>query len=241
MSKSKIVTIPLSSLVEDMTIYPRHDVDESHVGLIVQAVEAGVQLPPIVADKKSKKMTDGWHRARAYKRVHGPTATVEVELIDYASEADMIYDAVKRNSSHGRRLDAMDRVRSIHMLEEKGVDRIRIAIALNTTEAKVEKLRIRIATSKSSGKASVPGTTKVTLKPPCRWMGDTTLTAEQVKAHDSAPGTSYLLVARQLKDGIRTKILNFEDEKLMEELCQLLEVLNEFVVKYCNEKKEEVA
>jgi len=223
----------LSELVEDMELYPRHAVDNAHVASLVLAMESGSQLPPIVADKKSKRITDGWHRARAYARIHGPTATVEVELIDYASEADMIFDAVRRNSAHGRKLDSMDQTRSIHMMEKRGLQSIQIAAALNVPEKRIEKLRIKVASSRSSGIATVPGTKSITLKRSCSHMAGKSLTADQVKVHDSAPGTSYLLVSRQLREALRVELVNLDDERLVEELCALRDALNEYLEQLC--------
>ena len=115
--QNKLTHMPLSELVEDWELYPRHSVDNSHVQTLALALETGATLPPIVADIKTKRITDGWHRARAYKRVVGNAAVVDVELVKYANEEELMYDAVVRNSRHGRRLDAIDQTRAVIMLE----------------------------------------------------------------------------------------------------------------------------
>lgn len=225
--KSTTQTTPIASLVEDMNLYPRHAVDSAHVAQLANAIEAGSQFPPLVADKKSKRITDGWHRARAYVKVHGPNATTDVELVEYRSEAEMILDAVQRNSKHGRRLDAVDLTRAVLMLENRHVDRHRIALVLNVTEERVEKLRIRVAVSRSADESTVPGTRKIVLKRPVRHMKDATLTKDQVEAHKMLPGTSFLLIARQLERALRTKMVDLDDRKLVAALQSLSTTLAE--------------
>lgn len=219
--KPHITTMPISALVEDMDVYPRHAVDGTHVQTLMLALESGAQLPPIVADKKSKRIADGWHRARAYTRLHGPTATADVELIDYASEADMIFDAVQRNSRHGRKLDVIDQTRSIIMLERNGISRVRIAVALHVPEKRVEKLAIKVAETRSPVDGNVPGTKRITLKRSVSHLRGSVLTKEQAEAHKSMPGTSFLLVARQLTKALQTGLVDLGDERLVAQLRTL--------------------
>jgi hypothetical protein len=96
------LVLPLSSLMEDMDLYPRHSIDSTYVASLLEALKAGDQLPPIIIDKKSLRIVDGWHRARAYKRLHGASGSIDVITVQYKSEADIIFDAVKRNAGHGR-------------------------------------------------------------------------------------------------------------------------------------------
>src|SRR5688572_13414948 len=63
---NEMETIKASELVEDFDLYPRGDVDGTHVLSLVQALEAGVELPPIIACKKTKRIVDGFHRRRAF-------------------------------------------------------------------------------------------------------------------------------------------------------------------------------
>jgi len=223
--KSTIEQIPLASLVEDMDLYPRHAVDGAHVSSLVQALESGAVLPPLVADKKSKRITDGWHRARAYRRFVGEDAVIDVELVEYSTEAEMMFDAVHRNSKHGRRLDAMDLTRSAVMLEKQGLGKDKIAMALNVTEGRVEKLVLKVATTRAANANNVPGTHKIALKRPVRHFAGGTMTKEQVEAHKMMPGTSFLLIAKQLTEAIRTKLIDLDDEKLVEQLGKLRDAL----------------
>ena len=106
-----VETVPAASLVEDFALYPRHDVDGSHVADLARALRAGVVLPPVVADRATRRLADGWHRRRAAIRVHGAEAPIAVRFRDYADEAALFADAVELNSQHGRRLDRQDQIR----------------------------------------------------------------------------------------------------------------------------------
>lgn len=228
-AKTRSGELPLTELIEDMSLYPRSRVDEAHVGNLYEALAAGNTLPAIVVDAKSKRITDGWHRVRAYRRFLGDDADVPVELIAYKSEADMIYDAVRRNSAHGRRLDRVDRQRAIHMLEMAKYDATKISVALQMTPAKIEHLRVKVATSRTSTMHTIPGTRSISLKPSCQHMAGETLTKAQAEEHQSAPGTSYTLIARQLLGAVRVGLIDRENDKLMSLLKQLHEELSPIV------------
>jgi ParB-like chromosome segregation protein Spo0J len=225
-----MTAVPIAELVEDMTIYPRHTVDEQYVASLVLALRAGTQLPPIVADKKSKRLVDGWHRLRAYRRVVGDTAAVDVDLRTYKSEAAILLDTIALNSTHGRKLDRVDQVRVVMLAERAGITAVQIASVLHIPTERVDTLRVRVATLPEGGNGqAVPGTNSVALKRPVAHLAGTMLTAEQAARLRSVPGTSYLLVARQLIDAVRHKLLNPSDAKLRESLIELREVLTTYL------------
>lgn len=214
-------TIAICDLVEDMEIYPRHAVDDANVASLVRALEAGLPLPPLVVDRKSKRIVDGWHRYRAYKRFVGPEAVVDVDLRTYKDEASMMIDAVSLNATHGRKLDAIDHARIVVMLKRVNVDPVRIAVALQVPEARVVQLECRLASATHERRGTVTGGTEVALKRPVTWMAGQTLTDEQVEVHNSLPGTSFLLIANQLRTALDAKMVNLTDEKLVEALKKL--------------------
>lgn len=229
MSKAKLVQMPLAELVEDMDLYPRHAVDDANVQSLAMALEAGTELPPIVADEKSKVIIDGWHRARAHKRVFGPAASVTVELRPYKDRAGMIEDAVALNAAHGRRLDVMDQTRAVLMLEKAGVETERIAMLMHVPEERVIKLKIRVARADVVTRDTVPGTKKITLKQSVSHLRGEKLTDEQAEAHHMMPGVSFLMIIRQLVKALRTKMINLKDEKVVQELQELSKELHKAV------------
>jgi len=223
--KTEIVQLPLATLVEDMDLYPRHAVDTAHVQSLVFALESGATLPPVVADKRSKKITDGWHRCRAYKRVLGPEAVIDVELIPYKSDAEMVIDAVARNAAHGRPFDAIDRTRSVVMLRTVGCTDTQIGLALRVPEKRVQKLMVKLASAPKSSGETIPGTNQVALKRSVIHLAGGTLTKSQAKTHGMMPGVSFLLIARQLTEALRESMVNMEDAKLVRGLIELRDTL----------------
>jgi hypothetical protein len=217
--------IALAEIVEDLILYPRHAVDDAHVAALFHAINSGAELPPIVLDEKSKRIVDGWHRYRAWKRVRGVEGTVVVELVAYTSEAEMLRDAVARNSTHGRRLDAQDRTRSIIMLRNVGLTDEEIAETIHIPTVRVQKIALKIATV-PRGSNGIPGTQKIALKRSVEHFEGRRMTKAQADAHASAPGTSYLLLARQLGDAIEHGLVNMEDERLVAALDRLRGLLN---------------
>jgi ParB-like chromosome segregation protein Spo0J len=218
------VEVPLAALVEDLAVYPRHAVDSQHVAGLVDALKAGVQLPPLVVEKPPQgkdthRIVDGVHRYRALRRVIGPRGTASVLIKSYAGEAELILDAVALNSAHGRRLDRMDQARAVLLAEEAGASARQISVVLHVPEKRVEELRVRIA------HVEFPDGPAVVLKRPAQHFAGKTMTEKQAAAHQSMPGTSLLLTARQLLLAIETDLVNPEDEPLRRVLGELSDAL----------------
>lgn len=213
--------VKIAELIEDMDLYPRHAVDDRHVSQIALALEAGEKLPPIVVDRKSKRTVDGFHRVRAVKRVHGPEASIEVEWKEYSSQKEMILDAIRLNSHHGRRLDSMDQVRAIIMAEAVGCSAKVIAAALCVPQGRVELLRIRVANVAPSVESAVPHSSTVALKRPVFHMAGKRLTKEQAEAHQSMPGTSFELLCMQLIKAMDHDLIDRENVVTMKALHDL--------------------
>lgn len=216
-----VKTIPISDLIEDLEVYPRHAVDLGHVADLVQALRSGAILPPPVTDQR-KRIVDGWHRVRAYRKHLGPEASIDVDVRSYKSEADVVADAIALNSVHGRKLDKQDQVRAARMAMRAGISEKKVAILLHVTEAKIEQLKIRVAFAPRESEATIPDTREVPLKRAFTHLQGEKLTTEQVAAHRSQAGTSLLLQARQLRDALLTDLANEEDGKLWTGLDELV-------------------
>ena len=97
-------TVKATELVQDYDLYPRAQVDGYHVREIAEALEAGVSMPPVIAEKGTKRVVDGFHRIRAAQKIHGATAKIEVVFKVYGSEAELFREAMRLNADHGRNL-----------------------------------------------------------------------------------------------------------------------------------------
>ena len=227
MSSNKLLTkVALAELIEDADIYPRHAVDASYVQSLYLALVAGVLLPPPVIDRESRRIVDGWQRVRAYRRFLGPEGTLEVKAIAYKDRAAMITDAVALNAVHGRRLNAIDRTRCVIMLRTAGLTDQAIADALHVPKEHIEKLAVKLATAKA-GNGVIPGTNKIALKRSVGHMAGQLLSKTQAKAHSMMPGTNFTLLAKQLCLAIREGLADLDSAKLVAQLIELRDLLNE--------------
>ncbi len=217
----KTVILKASELIEDFAIYPRNCVFDGHVYDLAEPIRAGAALPPCVADAKTKRLTDGFHRRRAFIRVHGDEAEVEVMLVDFANDAEMVLDAVSRNSHHGRRLTSADIARCAVLAKQFRISRERIAEALHVTREKVAEL---VATRCAAGK---DGT--VILRRPMAHLAGTKLSKAQESVVEHVGGQTARYHAECLIKLIESKSLP-DDDKLWDRLKCLHEILEGLLV-----------
>jgi len=209
--------IKLALLVLDYDLYPRQDVDSANVRSLVEALNAGVELPPIVIDKQSKRVVDGIHRVHSYRRVLDETATIEVIARNYASDAEMFLDAIQLNAGHGKRLSPFDKARAILRAEELKIEVDRIAGALHITIDRVGEIEIRKG-ARTNGQ-------KIIIKNTLRHLAGGKLNKKQRVANDRAGGMFPLYYVNQVINIIEGDVLDRENEKLMERLGELRELL----------------
>lgn len=216
-----------ASLVEDMDVYPRTRIDDSYVSRLAEAIRSGASLPPVVADAKSKVMVDGVQRRRAFIKVLGPKAKVTCELIPYKNRKELLQDAVARNTTHGRKLEAQDQVRSIHLLRGAGFEEEAIAQTLHITKGRVEKMMVHfVVVPKGAPRAiSQNGKTIIPTKPSIRHLDGRTLNSKQARATYTTPGTNYRLLVRQLREGIEHGFVSIDDKGMAAALRGLADAI----------------
>lgn len=184
--------VPAISLVEDFDLYPRESVDTTHISDMVRAREAGVSLPPVIADRASRRLVDGWHRRRAVLRFEGEDAVIEVEWRDYEGEAAIYADAVQLNASHGRKLTRWDHARIKLRADELGIPTRQIAVLIHRPPEYVVK-SLPVAIRRTNGE-----TISVALKRPFRHFEGQTMTTEQASANERSSGWPAVFHANQL-------------------------------------------
>ncbi len=143
-----------SELILDFTLYPRTRIDADCVHFMVQAREGGAKFPPVVVDKASNRVVDGFHRITMYKRINA-AHPVEVVEREYESDAEMFADAVRLNANHGRNLSVHDRKHCLLRSKELGLTVDKLASALSMTVEAVGELR-----SEGSGQLRIDGQSK---------------------------------------------------------------------------------
>lgn len=214
--------IAAALLIEDLDFYPRATVDSSHVGGMAAALEAGAELPPIIADRKSKRIVDGWHRRRAVLKARGPDAEVEVFWRDYDSDAEMFEEAVALNATHGRKLTTWDHSRIKVRAGELGLNDKQVAVMIHRTEGYVETRLVTATRTAVSGKEP---TRLVALKRPLRQFAGESLTPEQEAANEHSSGWSPSFHAHQLIMLIEAQAVEMTDD-LAETLARLRDLLD---------------
>lgn len=211
-----------AGLILDFDLYPRHDVDNHNIRCIVTAIEAGETMPPVVIDKKSKRVIDGFHRIKATLRTDGD-ATIAVIEKSYKNDAAMFIDAMRLNANHGAKLDSHDRAHCCIVAERLKIPMDAVAGALHMPKEKLGGLRVCRTAKDSSGQA-------VPLKRTMQHMAGQKLTRPQVAANERSSGMNQVFYANQIIDLIESKSLDRNDDKLLERLRHLHGLLDSLLV-----------
>lgn len=144
-----------SEIIRDWALYPREQVDPDHVYVLKEALRAGVELPPIVVEKPTKRLIDGFHRLDAWEQVHGNSVAIPVAFKTCKTKQDFLLESIKANASHGRPLTHLDRSRCLVLAENMDVPPEAVATALNLTVDKAIRLT-QDALKPPSHKQAVP-------------------------------------------------------------------------------------
>jgi len=226
-------TVKLSELIEDFDIYPRHSVDSAYVSELARAIQADVTLPLARVDKKTKRIVDGFHRVRAWRKVLGRGGEIEVDLRTYGSEQDLLKEAIELNAAHGRKLDQQDRSRSALLLERHGVTVKEIAVVLRTTEQRVQELiNVRVVLVKPppapEPDAKQPPPEKRPAKPvayPQPGESPRELSPEQYRVMESSSGHRTAQTVTQLTRELESGLVDLSVAGLREKLWRLHDVI----------------
>lgn len=201
-----------AELVLDFDMYPRNNVDAHNVKNIVDALSAGIEIPPVVIDKKSKRVVDGFHRVRAHLRLYGEDAQIMVVEKAYKSDADLFLDAMRYNASHGAKLDPCDRTHCTIIAERLSIPLDAVAGALNMPVDKLATLQ-NTRTGRSSSGLAIPLKRTVS-----RQFSGKRLTKRQVEANEKLSGMNQVFYVNQIIELIESGMLDLEDGNLAERL-----------------------
>jgi len=197
----------------DYDFYPREQIQAFHVNEIIQALEAGVTLPPVVVDRKSRRLIDGFHRVRAHLRHFGSNAEILATMKTYGSEAEMYLEAIALNASHGAKLSPYDRARCVARSEELGISLEVVATALNTTLEKVTTIKAeKFATFNKEPRA---------LKRTAVHLAGTELTSKQDEYVRKSGGMHQLFYVNQVAAMLEADTVDWENEGLTSGLKRL--------------------
>lgn len=147
-------TISINDMILDRSLNPRlHGVDQEVVEFYA-SIFREVIWPPVLVDRATHKLLDGWHRVEAAKRAG--VYTIPVQWVD-TKEDELFALAVKANLGHGVRLTKEERYKAIARLQREAWPSERIVEFLgcspsmvNKTE-KAEDLRIKFKVADHPG------------------------------------------------------------------------------------------
>jgi len=231
--------ININEVILDYNLYPRMQIDSFHVSHMLDSLEANVELPPIIIDKNSKKVIDGFHRVDAFRRFYKKEKTkgkllIPAILKTYQTEAEMFIDAMKYNSSHGRMLTEYDRAHCIILAENLNISVDITSEALTITCKKYDELKAchlgelkhsPHLINKKGNKTAKYKTELIPLKNTIRHKAGTELTEKQVETNKKLQGMEQSFYVNQIISLIESDLLNTENEYLMKRL----EILNELL------------
>jgi hypothetical protein len=219
--------MPVNKLIEDPSTYPRSGVSTTNVANLVAVLEAGMSFRGLIlADEVTKTVIDGYHRKRAFVKVFGEDAKIKVELRRYENSTQMLAAATEANTSHGLGLQEIDKRRVTLRLADQGVDDDEIARVLHVPPARIAQIKLRVSTVVSV--TGLPIRVEA-LKRPLFHLTGGTMTESQAWAHRSAPGTSYALLIRQLREALRCELIDESDGRIISALRGLAAEIDSYL------------
>jgi len=207
----------ISSLNRNYNIYPREGLDGFNVIRIRNAIEAGVELPPVIADKKTKMVIDGFHRIEAVKLISGEDGDISVDYREYKSLAEMFLDAVRMNAAQGKTLLPNDIERILQVAKDLEVRPMYLAGALSMTAVRIKGFEpSRIDASISVQDPGIQRARSV--------VAELVKEPEEKKTDNS---TGQIFCVKQVIKMIESDQVDLENEKLMDRLAELYRLLGE--------------
>jgi len=124
--------LQLDSIIFDETLYPRHQFDQETVNRYRQSID---KLPPIQVTHENI-LIDGYHRLMAHRIEQKDTIQATIETLE---KSMILWEAVKRNASHGFQLCQKDKQSLGRRFYQDGKTLDEIAGVLSVTESAVTK------------------------------------------------------------------------------------------------------
>jgi hypothetical protein len=209
--------IKISVLDMDFSIYPRQHLNPYHVDELVEAINSGVKMPPIIIDKLTCKVTDGWHRVEAFRKLWGDDALIQAEVVEYGSPSEMFQDSIKLNASHGQRLTTSDEAHCLAKAEEFHLEQSIVATLLNITTERANQI--------VSDRLALSGKNTIVLKGSTAHMAGRNLTAEQVAYNRHAGGLNQSFYINQVISMLESDSVDWDNVKTVNGLKKLKTLL----------------
>ena len=206
----KAVKMKALELIVDWALWPRYEaneLDSTNVSRMKEALRAGIELPPIVADAKSFRIIDGVHRQKAYLAVYGEGAEIEVILRKYKNDGEMYLDAARLNTIQGLPLSPKDKVHVILVGRRMKLPLAKIAEALGMRKEKANDLLEKRTATTSKGE-------KIPLAAGAIRLAGKHLNKNQEKFARTSNGMQPIVNARLLLNALKANSFPLTDKEL---------------------------
>ena len=124
----------IKNLVLQRRLNPRKKIDRDTVERYMQIID---DLPPIIVQKGTGVLIDGWHRVEAAKQLD--LDDILAEDIDVADD-DLFAEAVRRNLGHGLALTKAERNNAIVQLYRDGYTQDAIGEMFEVTQGVITRI-----------------------------------------------------------------------------------------------------
>ena len=206
----RVAKVKISSLFLNEALWPRRVLSRANIKRIAEALRCGRTLPPIIVDRATKTVVDGFHRIKGVERVFGPDGEIDVEWRVYESDAAMFLDAARLNAGHGEPLTPIDQAFCLQRAIELKIEPQVIEEALNLSKPAVTEIRERRFALGPDGEC-------VVLKRSVGFLAGETLTVAQARGNERVGGFPVREYVEQLITFIEGGLLEQDGDSILEE------------------------
>jgi len=196
----EITQVKALELIKDWSLWPRHEaneLDSTNVSKLKEVLRSGSKFKdPIIADKVSFRIIDGFHRHQATLLFYGNDAIVDVEFREYANEIEMFLEAARLNTVHGLPLSPKDKVYVILTARRKKIPLAKIGEILGMTKEKIKQFEEKRTAVTQEGE-------KIALSAGAMDLAGKKLTKKQETYARTANGMLPIVNARLLLNALR--------------------------------------
>ena len=169
----------LSKITIDISMLPR-GINFVHVNDLKNAALSGAVFPPLIVERGTGRLVDGYHRYMLYKQLYGESYDADVEERDYSDDNAVFLAAVEANATHGLAFSTYDRRRILVEAERRGISRDVISSAIKMPVEKADK---KLADGSAFIKTPVGGRQRVPLRTGLKPLAGHVLTKKQEQAN----------------------------------------------------------
>ncbi len=222
----KIVMVKVGTLVYDFEIYPRQHygdkIDNTHVRNLRYVLRSGTEFDdPLLVDKKTNCVVDGFHRGHAMEKERGAQALITVIYKTYKNRAAMLEESGRINNSHGNPMDRQDQVHFALKCEKHGISLAKVAGILSLPEAQLISFLDKRTALSEEGES-------MAIKNIVGHMAGETFTEKQEEVHKGLGGSSQVFLVNQIISLLKNGMTNTKNARLMERLGDLHSELGRF-------------